>query len=362
MAEPPPAAPAGRLEALLAAVEIRSPQEYRLGGTRYRVPEFTPEPFGGLFRPFAPGVPALVGDLQQKLYEMAYVRPFAGGARLDPPPAGASLVPDLTLANATRERWEGGWQVAQVAADGSIWARKEGLAQSFAAGRYAPAPAAAGAAVEVLPAKGSAEIQPGFYHAFGEIPLDAGAAGGAGGFGGGRDEGLAEGHGRLTRIYFHLAEEGAAPLVHAATTLLNRFQVPFRMKALAYRGAYTRADSAVLFFAKRHFPFVARLLPRWQAAVGRHLRPAAPLLTKCLADGIAVAEDPADGESFGTSRCRLIAQALWEAHCRGAAGAAALRAELAAEFRRHGLDLERPWLRAGSADIYRWPGAAGEAP
>jgi len=329
-----------RLAALLAAVEILSAQEYRLGPTAFRVPEFTPLPFGGMFRPFAAGVPALVGDLQQKLYEGAYVRPFSGAFPPEPPEAGASLVPELALANATRERWQGGWQAIQVEPGGAIWARRAGLSQRFAPGRYAPAAIAAGGEVEVFLAKGSAEIQPGFYHVFGETPFD-------------------DAQDRLTRIYFHLEEAGAAPLVSAATTLLNRFQVPFRLKTLAFRGAYDRADAAVLFLAKRHFGLLARLLPRLQATVGGFLRPAAPLLTKSLAPGIALAEDPADGESFGTSRCRLIAEALWEAHCRGARGPEARRAEIAALFARHGLDLERPYLRAGSADVYQLPAPAG---
>ena len=54
---------------------------------------------------------------------------------------------------------------------------------------------------------------------------------------------------------------------------------------------------------------VARVLPAIRAEVRKYLRPATPLLTRILHEGIGLAEDPATGESFGMSRSRLIAQA-----------------------------------------------------
>lgn len=323
---------------VLRAIVIRSPNEYELGGASFRVPAFTPPPFGGQFSPFAPGVPPLVGDLQQRLYEHAYMR--ALDRRVEPAPP-VMPVQDyseaLSAANATRERWDAGWQIAQLGGHGEIWARKGGAVQMFAPGQYATmgggAPLA-GAPVNVFLAKESRELQPGFYHAFGEVRLED--SGGA----------------HMTRIYFHVDEAGAPPLLHAVTSQLNRFLVPFRMKTLSFRGVYERADAAVLFFPKRSFGIVSRLLPRIRAAVRDHLRPRVPLMTKKLYDGIGLAEDPGTGDSFGTSRCRLIAQAVWDAYARGLQSDEARMQELDMHFTRVGLALARPWLRAGSADIY----------
>ena len=183
-------------------------------------------------------------------------------------------------------------------------------------------------------ARESRTQQPGFYLANGETPAPFGA------------------DSRMTRIYWHIAEEGAVPLTRAVTALRNRYQVPFRFKTLAYGGVYTRADAAVLYFASRYHQIVARLLPAIRAEVGDHLRPATPLLTRRLYDGVGLAEDPATGESFGMSRSRLIAQAIWDAYARGLQTEEARFMELAIQFDRIGLSLDRPHLRAASADLY----------
>ncbi|HEY0370996.1 MAG TPA: T3SS effector HopA1 family protein, partial [Thermoanaerobaculia bacterium] len=147
-------------------------------------------------------------------------------------------------------------------------------------------------------------------------------------------------------------ENGAVPLVRAVTTLLNRYQIPFRFKTLSYSGVYTRADAAVLFFAARYFDVITKLLPAIRAEIAPYLRPAVPLMTKRLHDGIGLAEDPATGESFGMSRSQLLAQAIWDAYTRGAQSEESRMQELAIQFQRNGLSLDRPHLRAASADIY----------
>jgi len=86
--------------------------------------------------------------------------------------------------------------------------------------------------------------------------------------------------------------------------------------------------------------------------VSSHLRPATPLLTLKLHDGIGLAEDPGNGESFGMNRSRLVAQAVWDGYARGMQSEEARMAEVAIQFQRHGLSLDRPHLRAASADIY----------
>lgn len=326
------------LSTIFRNLEIRSPHEYDFGGMSFRVPAYTPAPFGGRFSPFAAGVPPLVGDLQQRLYEHAYMRELTGRIEDPPPPQSIEDYMDtLSAANATRERWDSGWVITQFAPNGGIWAKKGEIVQSFAPGRYASMQGAApfaGAPVNVFFSKESRELQPGFYHVFGERPFDD------------RNPGL-------SRIYFHIDEAGAPMLVNALTSTLNRFLVPFRMKTLSYRGVYARSDAAVLFFPKRHFPIIAQLIAgRIRGSVRDHLRPRVPLMTKRLFDGIALAEDPGNGDSFGTSRCRLIAQAIWDAYARGQQSEEARMQELDMQFTRNGLALARPYLRAASADVY----------
>ena len=92
-----------------------------------------------------------------------------GGQALSP----ANLTPLLEAANQSRAGWDKGWKIDQMLSDGRILARKGALARAFLPGEYltnlgigsGPKP---GALVNIFIAPGSAELQPGFYYAFGE--------------------------------------------------------------------------------------------------------------------------------------------------------------------------------------------------
>ncbi len=322
---------------LFRATIVRSPMEYVLTGRTHKV-----APFGAgqspVWAAHSTGQPPLVVDLQTRIYDEAYCRPL--GTRPDPPANAVSMIEALSAANAGRDHWEAGWVLAQAMPSGYAMARKGETSHMFAPGEFAvahqhghghPAP---GAPLHVLFTRESRTQQPGFYIVNGETPAPFGS------------------DSRMTRIYWHIDESGAVPLVRAVTTLLNRYQIPFRFKTLSYSGVYTRADAAVLFFAARYYGVIMKLLPAIREAVSHSLRPAVPLLTKRLQDGIGLAEDPATGESFGMSRSQLLAQAIWDAYTRGTQTEESRMQELAIQFQRNGLSLDRPHLRAASADIY----------
>jgi hypothetical protein len=319
---------------LFRATIIRSPLEYELAGRTHRV-----APFGAgqspMWSAYSTGQAPLVVDLQTQIYDEAYCRPL--GTRTDPPANPVSLLETLSAANAGRDRWESGWVLAQYTNNGQAMARKGDDGNLFAPGEYSVVnggPPSPGAQLHVFFARESRNQQPGFYIVNGETPAPFGS------------------DSRMTRIYWHIAEEGAVPLVRSVSTLLNRYQVPFRFKTLSYSGAYTRADAAVLFFAARYFQIIANLLPQIRAEVRGHLRTPTPLLTRRLHDGIGLAEDPANGESFGMNRSRLVAQAIWDAYARGTQSEESRMQELAIQFQRNGLSLDHPHLRGASADIY----------
>lgn len=319
---------------LFRAITVHSELAFELDGRMHKV-----APFGAgqspMWSAWSTGQPPLVIDLQTRIYEEAYCRPL--GTRVDPPAQANSLIELLSAANAGRDRWESGWTLAQTMQNGHVLAHKNELAHIFAPGEFRMAQhghATPGAALHVLFARESRTQQPGFYIANGDTPAPSGA------------------DSRMTRIYWHITEEGAPRLTRSITTLLDRYAIPFRFKTLSYSGAYTRSDAAVLYFAARYFQVVSRLIPTFRAEVQDALRPAVPLMTRRLYAGIGLAEDPATGESFGMSRSRLIAQAIWDAYVRGAQSEDARMQELAIQFQRNGLSLDRPYLRASSADIY----------
>jgi hypothetical protein len=114
-------------------------------------------------------------------------------------------------------------------------------------------------------------------------------------------------------------------------------------------------DTAVLYVNHNYSSIVLRLVACVQPAVCQHLGRETPLFTKRLADGLALAEDPGDGTSFGMNRCRIVAESLWAMHQECLQTEDQRLARLTLEFRNRGLNLDLPYLNPGSADRYELP-------
>jgi HopA1 effector protein family len=190
--------------------------------------------------------------------------------------------------------------------------------------------------ISLFAPKESRTLQPGFYFAFGEALTDQ------------------EDEFSVVRLYWNVRTSGAPELTGNLTRTLNRFAVPFRFKCLSMAALYGRSDAAVLYLAKRHYRIAAQLLAPIYPAVRPLLGAATPLFSKRLADGLALAENPKSGESFGMHRCRLVAEAICKAHARGVETAHGRLDEIAAHFAAAGLSLDRPFLNAGSVDRYEF--------
>ena len=81
------------------------------------------------------------------------------------------------------------------------------------------------------------------------------------------------------------------------------------------------------------------------AATAAWLRSGSPAFTLPLARGVALAEYvTGDGGSFGTSRCRLLAEGLVDAHEHRARSLPERLDAVAARFAARGLDLDAPHL------------------
>lgn len=289
-----------------------------------------------------PAVNPLATQLQQLLYEGCYCRRFADGA---PRPAAAAhaanpaFIETLSTANASRERWDAGWQITQVLPSGQIVAVKGAMTRMVWPGEFvtqgAPGgPPRPGVEISLYAPKESRTMQPGFYFAFGEAATDQ------------------EDEFSLVRLYWNLEATGAPPLIARVTAAFNRFAIPFRCKCLSMVELYQRTDAAVIYLAKRHYRLAAEMLEEIYRAVQPSLKPQTPLFTKALAPGLALAENPKTGESFGMHRCRLLAEAVCAAHARGIDAPQARLDEITASFAAAGLSLAFPFLNPGSVDRY----------
>lgn len=277
----------------------------------------------------------LLQMLEFDLYTRLYTRPAAvAGA-----PSDALAQRDhgnaLSLANCGRGTWEPGWIAGERDEDGLVAVTKDNItfwvdAQSgvrTVSGRVQP-----GDYCRVWVSKELRNLMPGFYFAIGDgDQIDA------------RDR--AE---PLVRFYWNLTAAGAPVYIAAVTRTLNTLSVPFRTKVLTDPASYVRADGGVLYLERRHFHRVRGALLQVHEAIAPHLRDDVPMFTRRLAPGLGTAEDPGNGMSFGQSRCRAIARGLvraFEQQLDPREGIAAACAE-------DGIDVERPHLDRGSADIY----------
>jgi hypothetical protein len=331
---------AAELRQVIGAVTIRSATSFSVGGDTLDLPPGVPgDGFDG------GSATLLTARLAEVLYRRLYCRPDRGRAVA---PSGhravRSFVERLSEANSGRGTWEPGWVVSAVERDGTLvvhkrtddltlWARPE----QFHVGSGEVGPGAMG---RLRLGKELREMLSGYYMVLGDADQD--------------DHDPASPP-AVVRFYWHLAADGAELWVRELTGRFNHAAVPFHAKLQSDPTMFLRADSAVLYVAKNDLARVMEILPELHAGVARHLRVSTPIFTKRLARGLAVAEDPGDGRSFGQHRCGLVAEALVRHFEAGRTSARAAVHAVVARFTEVGLDPDRPWLNAGSPDCYAWP-------
>ena len=287
---------------------------------------------------------SLLAELKDCLYRLCYTRPFDGVFR----PASTIDEPDEALVRALQSGnprgtiQERGWMIEQTHDSGKVLASRNGMARWFLPGHFltgkgAGVEAAKDDAISVFVMRESTSEQRGYYMAFGAtISHD--------------DE-----HAHVLRFYWNVSLQGVPLLMSVLTRELNRFTVPFLLKCGAMPDMYDRSDAAVLYVHRRYYGITARIIACNYPRLAAVLEPHTPLFTRRLADGLAFAEDPKDGKSFGMSRCEIVAEALRACHEQALETAEQRRAELLQRFRSRGIDPERPYLNRDSRDTYEFP-------
>ncbi|MFC3326899.1 T3SS effector HopA1 family protein [Mesorhizobium cantuariense] len=322
--------------AAIDAAEILGPTRYRVLEQVRNVPAGEGEAPGSTQHRRRPP-PPLLRAFEAELYARLYVRPgLVEPARITPE-ADRDFVIALSAANCGRGGWEPGWTIAApTGVAGQIGVMKDGLIFRVAWHdvRASPGGLHAGKPCRVRIAKEFRNLMPHFYVAVGD-----------------GDTGEPEPRPAM-RIYWHLTAEAAAPFISSVTQHLNAHGVPFRAKVLRAPQAYHRADAGVLYLEPRWYRRAGNLLAIVYREVADGLRAETPLFARRLARGLAHAEDPGNGQSFGQHRCHLVALAGWSSFARHETMRAARAATLAAIVRAAGLDPSRPHLGPGSRDYH----------
>lgn len=328
---------ARELRRILQEVQITSPTSFIFGGRPVVVSRAEVPPISSVL----PQQNPLVMQLQRYLYQYCYCTRFTPGQMDGPLPAAPledKFLGKLSEANSSTARWESGWRIQRVEAGGQVWLERHGVQRIFWPGEFITgeipgAPPKPGMHASVFFPKESTTLLPGSYFAFGETVL---------------------GHDvyDLVRFYWNIDADGVLILIRSLTGKLNHFQVPFRLKCPIRRELFSRFDSAVVYVNKQFYHIVYELLMDSYEPLKAHLRPEIPLFTFPLAPGLSLAEDPGNWESFGMNRCRIVAEAIWQAHTKKVDSVETELQELITQFRKYGLVLDKAYLNAGSVDQY----------
>lgn len=186
-----------------------------------------------------------------------------------------------------------------------------------------------GAAVQLRLGRSSLRTSPGFCMVSGEQPI--------------------KGADPQFRFYWNLTADKAAAFVKEATGYLNTSGHAFYLKVLTDPLGYDRCDAGVLYVERRHAAEIWDDVVRIYRAVGP-LGAGTPAFTRPLAPGLAAADDPGKGESFGTFCCGLLAEASMQIAELQVTATEPRLAIANGVFRLAGIDPERPYLRPGQAE------------
>jgi len=159
-----------------------------------------------------------------------------------------------------------------------------------------------------------------------------------------------------TNVYFNINVEGAIAITKTLTQQLNNIDIPFTFKILYNPDEYPRYDAGILNFKREQYtmirPILQKIYQENQSCFGTEI----PLLTKFLAPGLSLAEEPDNKKAlqngFGKHRCQIIAGALLEAWQNGNNSVRDRLKFLLQYFSTSGINLNFPYLNGNSRDIY----------
>ena len=228
-------------------------------------------------------------------------------------------------------RWETGWQAVKVSNAGRVVARRGEEERILTTTDYISLkrpglPPPPGSSIDVVARRDSQSLSPGFWVT--------------------QTAKWANGHENIIRLYWNIPPEGAPLLVRELTTRMDD-DLPYCLKMPAKISAFDRVDTAVLYLPAGYFGELIQRLKEIHSAVARHLEPEIPKLTRKLADGLGIAEDPPnEDESFGMHRCRLVAQGIANAFRTEAPDPDRVLEAIHYQFSAAGIPPQRPHLNS----------------
>ncbi|HEX8219027.1 MAG TPA: T3SS effector HopA1 family protein, partial [Chloroflexia bacterium] len=326
-----------QVRSAVEATSISSPTAFSWFGatTRTLPPQLARAASPGTARSY------LTYNLQMRLYNDFYIKGTAQPASNHvSQQALAGITPfvqELIAANRGTGYRQDGWLVEREE-EGEVVVSRNGSTLRVPTALCSPpaVPGQVGAQVSIWFPKDLLGISPGYYMAVSNKPLSQ------------ADEA------QLVRLYWHIRAEGAARLVKLVTNLFNADELPFKLKVINDPRRFQRCDAAVLYISRADYSRAVAHVEHARAAIANEMREPVPALTRKLAPGLGLAEDPEDHESFGLHRCAMLAEGLVRAYEKGKERIEERLQEVVDRLVEAGVDIERPYLRAGSTDTYTY--------
>ncbi len=267
---------------------------------------------------------------------------YCQAARKPPPEGGdRDLSELLRVSHAGSAVWETGWRIANLSSKGRVAVSRGRERRVVHVIDCIPDPSAAnpdlrvGETISVVARRDSHSMNPGDWVTFSDTWHASRAP--------------------RVRIYWNIASFGAARLVNVLTGALDP-ALPFLFKCPRRPSEFDRLDAAVLYLPRDGFARAAPAIARAAAASASALGDDVPRLTKRLAAGVGLAEDPPGGTtSFGTARCNLVARAVAECLAAGRQSPRDWTGAVLAGFAAAGVPAERPWAETAASRDYALP-------
>lgn len=142
--------------------------------------------------------------------------------------------------------------------------------------------------------------------------------------------------GPAASCFLHLRPGTAPDLFARVVTTIDGYGLAFRAELAGDADACRRNDAAIVTVRRDDVGAVARVAQRLGERAPFALAPSVPAFTRQIAPGVALADRPGHGPTFGRHRCRIVAAGLVAAG--HGAGPGHRRAAVLASLRAAGLD------------------------
>lgn len=115
---------------------------------------------------------------------------------------------------------------------------------------------------------------------------------------------------KTLRLYWNAPAESAPFVLSTLQHALFQAQTSYQLKLPLHYRDFNRFDCCVLYLPMEAYKHARPFLLYGYQMLAPCLRPHTPALARPLAPGLALAESPPSGDSFGSHRCGLMAKGL----------------------------------------------------